>query len=753
MQTQLSLSTINRFVAGERDGLHDLIGPQKVNYLGEDAIAVRSFLPHASAAWVVDRNEGGRRPMRRLHPAGFFEAIIPASTIRPESANFLLSQTGDSAHRNASVYSIEMTDSQGKTTVMQDPYAAPSILSDLDRYLIGEGRHYELYNRLGAQLRTVDERFGVNFAVWAPNARTVQVVGDFNGWDGRNHQLRSHGQVGVWELFVPTAKVGDKYKFRILTELGEWVDKCDPLGFAAELPPLTASIVSDLNQHAWNDANWMQRRADSNAQRLPMNVYEVHLGSWQKGPGRVHGWLDYRDLAHRLADYCHRMNFTHVELMPINEHPFSGSWGYQAVGYYAPTSRHGSPADFMYFVDHMHQNGIGVLVDWVPAHFPKDGHGLRRFDGSALYEHADPRQGEHPDWGTMIFNYGRNEVRNFLVANALFWLDKYHIDGLRVDAVASMLYLDYSREHGQWIPNQYGGRENLQAIEFLREFNTLVHEKHPGAVTVAEESTAWPGVSKPIYDGGLGFTFKWNMGWMNDTLRYMRHEPVHRQFHQNELTFSLIYAFTENFTLPLSHDEVVHGKGSLLSQMPGDMWQKFANLRLLYSYMWTHPGKKLLFMGGELAMWDEWNYERGPHWELLDFDTHRGVQQLVADLNKLTIENPALHAEDFSADGFEWVDCLNGQDSVLIYIRKAPHSVPILVCCNFTPVVRNGYRVGVPYSGYWQEVFSSDAAIYGGSNVGNYPGCNTTGYGHHGRPDSIQVNLPPLGVSILRLNG
>jgi len=439
-------------------------------------------------------------------------------------------------------------------------------------------------------------------------------------------------------------------------------------------------------------------------------------------------------------------------LMPITEHPFTGSWGYQTVGYFAPTSRHGSPEDFMFFVDYMHQHGLGVIVDWVPAHFPKDTHGLAKFDGSALYEHADVRQGEHPDWGTLIFNYGRNEVRNFLIANALFWLDKYHIDGLRVDAVASMLYLDYSREHDQWIPNRNGGRENLEAIEFLREFNEAVQDKYPGVVTAAEESTAWPGVSRPTEDGGLGFTCKWNMGWMNDTLDYFHKEPVHRSHHQNDLTFSLIYAFTENFMLPLSHDEVVHGKGAMLSQMPGDLWQKFANLRLLYSYMWTHPGKKLLFMGGEFGQWNEWNHDDGPQWELLDFENHRGVQQMVADLNRIVVENPALHQLDFSEDGFEWVDCLNARDSILVYLRKGLDGTPpLLVCANMTPVVRYDYEVGVPCSGYWKEIFNSDSTTYGGTNIGNFPGRETTGRGHHDRPDSILVNLPPLATTIFRL--
>ncbi len=748
MHTQVSLSSISHLIEGTLENPASVLGPHPIDYRGQTATAVRSYLPQATAAWIIDGVENRRRPMKRLHPAGFFEAICDG-TVDVEPRN---EQDADRTHAAHSRYRIQMANKQGEIVDLKDPYAAPSILTDFDRYLIGEGRHRKLYERLGAQVRTVDNESGVNFSVWAPNARAVQVVGDFNGWNGREHIAKVIPNMGIWELFVPTAKVGDKYKFRILSEHGEWVDKSDPMGFAAELPPLTASIVTNLDGYTWQDSNWMDARANWNPMHSPMNVYEVHLGSWQKGPGRTHGWLDYRDLAKRLVDYCRRMHFTHVELMPVSEHPFSGSWGYQTVGYFAPTSRHGGPDDFMYFVDYMHQHGIGVMIDWVPAHFPKDGHGLRRFDGSALYEHADPRQGEHPDWGTLIFNYGRNEVRNFLVANALFWLDKYHIDGLRVDAVASMLYLDYSREDSDWIPNRYGGRENLEAIDFLREFNVAVHQEYPGVVTAAEESTAWPGVSRPTDDGGLGFTYKWNMGWMNDTLRYMHYEPIHRSHHQNELTFSLIYAFTENFMLPLSHDEVVHGKGALLSQMPGDMWQKFANLRLMYSYMWSHPGKKLLFMGGELGQWNEWNHEDGPQWELLDFDTHRGIQQLVADLNHLVVDNPALHQLDFSHEGFEWVDCMNSGDSTLVHLRKGIDGAPpILVCSNFTPVVRHDYRVGVPHAGFWKEVFNSDSEAYGGTNVGNYPGRHTLGEGHHGRPDSIAVTMPPLATTIFRL--
>ena len=746
MQSEIGLSTLGQLVDGHLENPWEILGSHPVQYRGKQATAVRSFLPQARAAWVIDQATGKRRPMRKLHPAGFFEAICE------EAVDWKPSKREDGAGTSSKQYRIEMADKSGDTVEINEPYGTPSILSDFDRYLFGEGKLYALHDFLGAQLRTVDGVSGVNFAVWAPNARIVQVVGDFNGWDGRAHVARLDMSVGVWELFIPQAKAGDKYKFRILEESGQWVDKTDPVGFAAELPPLTASVVTDLGQYQWTDSEWLQKRADIDPMRAPMNVYECHLGSWQKAPGGPHGWMNYRDLAHRLVDYCNRMNFTHVELMPVSEHPFTGSWGYQIVGYFAPTSRHGSPEDFMYFVDYLHRNQIGVIVDWVPAHFPKDQHGLRRFDGSALYEHADPRQGEHPDWGTMIFNFGRNEVRNFLIANALFWMEKYHIDGLRVDAVASMLYLDYSREDGQWVPNEYGGRENLEAIEFLREFNVAVHENHAGAITVAEESTAWPGVSRPVYDGGLGFTCKWNMGWMNDTLRYMHRDPIHRCHHQNDLTFSLIYAFTENFCLPLSHDEVVHGKGSLLSQMPGDLWQKFANLRLLYAYMWTHPGKKLLFMGGELAQWSEWNHDDGPDWLLLDFETHRGIQDLVADLNRVVIENPALHQLDFEGEGFEWVDNMNWQDSTLIYLRKGLEGTPpILVCCNFTPIVRKGYQVGVPEAGYWHEIFNSDSDRSGGSNVGNYPGLHTTGIEHHGRPDSLSVDLPPLGVTMFRL--
>ncbi len=642
------------------------------------------------------------------------------------------------------------TEQRKREMPSNDPKIVPPLLTEFDLHLLSEGHHWQSYKRLGAQLRTVEGVAGVNFAVWAPNASNVSVVGDFNGWDGGRHPLRKHIPSGVWELFVPRLKEGTLYKFRVKHGATE-IDKSDPYGFAAELPPRTASKVVDLSTYQWNDAAWLGRRAAANGLDAPLSVYEVHLGSWRRPGDDPHRWLDYRDMAHQLVKYCQTMGYTHIELLPISEHPFSGSWGYQTVGYYAATSRYGSPQDFMYFVDHCHQNGIGVIIDWVPAHFPRDDHGLRRFDGTALYEHADPRQGEHPDWGTLIFNYGRNEVRNFLLSNALFWLDRYHIDGLRVDAVASMIYLDYSREAGEWIPNQFGGRENLEAISFIKEFNILTHEQHPGVLTIAEESTAWPCVSRPTYVGGLGFSLKWNMGWMNDTLRYFRQEPIHRKYHQNELTFSLIYAFHENFTLPFSHDEVVHGKGSLLGQMPGDLWQKFANLRLLFSYQWTHPGKKLLFMGNDFGQWNEWNHDESLQWHLLQWPSHQGLQKCVADLNRVYRGQPALHQVDFDPAGFEWIDCHNFNDSVLIYLRRAKDPNDFLVvACNFTPVPRHGYRFGVPRGGWYQEIFNSDSQFYGGSNLGNGPGVTASGQGSHYYPFSLELTLPPLSVVILK---
>lgn len=746
VQTQVSLRSISGVIEGTTDNPAEFLGPHEVEVNGRKALSVRAYLPHGKQVWLLDEAAGVQRPMRRIHPAGLFEGLLPI-----ESNSRTLNQDSNAQVFHHGHYRLRVANQDGNISDMHDPYAVPSFLTDFDRYLFGSGKHWKLYDKLGAHLRDVDGQNGVNFAVWAPNAHSVQVVGDFNHWDGRSHTMQKHIPAGVWELFVPNVAPGTKYKFRVRAHDGQTVDKTDPFGFYAELPPRTASIVQPLDRYTWNDQGWMDRRREENQLSKPMSVYEVHLGSWRKTQGGIHGWMNYRDIAHQLVSYCREMGFTHVEFLPISEHPFTGSWGYQTVGYFSCTSRYGSPEDFMYLVDHCHQNGIGVIIDWVPAHFPKDNHGLRRFDGSALYEHEDPRQGEHPDWGTMIFNFGRTEVRNFLISNALFWLDKYHIDGLRVDAVASMLYLDYSRKEGEWIPNTYGGRENLEAIHMLREFNEQAHSQYPGVLTIAEESTAWPGVSRPTSYGGLGFSVKWNMGWMNDTLRYMRHDPIHRRFHHNELTFSLIYAFTENFALPLSHDEVVHGKGALIAQMAGDLWQKFANLRLLYSYMWTHPGKKLLFMGSELAQWHEWNYDGELQWDLLQWDTHRGIQKLVADLNHLVQREPALHELDFDGDGFEWIDCMNADDSVLAYMRKArdPNDF-VVIAANFTPVVRR-YRLAVPKPGYYREIFNSDSSYYAGSNVGNYPGLHAdANFGHYGRPSSMEINMPPLGISVFK---
>ncbi len=624
------------------------------------------------------------------------------------------------------------------------------MITDYDLYLLGEGRHWKSYEKLGAQLESHNGTSGVNFSVWAPNADLVEVVGDFNQWKSGSHRMLKRIPSGIWELFVPGLSAGMTYKYRVHCH-GTASDRTDPYGFGAEVPPRTASIVTDLTAYQWKDADWMATRAAKNALDAPMNAYEVHLGSWRRPGDSPTRWLTYADLERELVPYVVEMGFTHVEFLPPTEHPLSASWGYQTIGLFAATSRFGSPQDFMSLIDALHLAGVGVFIDWVPAHFPRDGHGLRQFDGTALYEHEDPRKGEHPDWGTMIFNYGRNEVANYLISSALFWLDRYHIDGLRVDAVASMLYLDYSRKDGEWTPNCFGGRENLEAIEFLKQFNIQTHEHHPGTITIAEESTAWAGVSRPTYVGGLGFTLKWNMGWMNDTLRYMRHDPIHRKFHHDELTFSLIYAFHENFVLPLSHDEVVHGKGSLLTQMPGDLWQKFANLRLLFAYMWCHPGKKVLFMGGEFGQWNEWNFDESLQWHLLEWESHRGLSRAVADLNDLVRREPALHELDFDSRGFDWIDCHNWQDSVLAFARRArdPDDF-VVVCCNFTPVPRHGYRMGVPCGGDYDEVFNSDSAWYGGGNVGNSGALVAKAESHHGRSHSIAVTLPPLGCVVLK---
>jgi len=624
-----------------------------------------------------------------------------------------------------------------------------SLLSEFDRYLLAEGTFHRAYQKLGAHITEHDGQRGVQFAVWAPNAKKVSVIGDFNNWNTSANQMEPSSS-GVWETFIPHIGQGKVYKYHVESQYnGYRTDRADPYGFAAELRPHTASRVWDLESYSWQDGSWMASRAKYNALDAPISIYEVHLGSWRRVPEEGNRWLSYREMAPLLADYVHNAGFTHVELLPVMEHPFDGSWGYETTGYFAVTSRFGTPTDFMYFVDYLHQSGIGVILDWVPAHFPKDEAGLGYFDGTHLYEHADPRKGEHPDWNTLVFNYGRNEVRSFLISNALFWIDKYHVDGLRVDAVAAMLYLDYGRREGEWIPNRYGGKENIEAIEFVRTLNEEVYGAFPDVMMVAEESTAWPQVSRPAYLGGLGFGLKWNMGWMHDMLSYMSEDPIHRSYHHNQITFSLLYAFSENFVLPFSHDEVVYGKGSMLRKMPGDEWQKFANLRLLYGYMFGHPGKKLLFMGCEFGQWSEWNHDASLDWHLLGMPFHSALQRWVRDLNTLYRGQRAMHELDFDAGGFAWVDCSDVQRSVISFLRRGRNPADeLLFVCNFTPVVRENYRVGVPQQGFWKELLNSDAPMYGGSGQGNFGGCEAAPLPIHGHPFSLNMTLPPLAVLI-----
>lgn len=627
-----------------------------------------------------------------------------------------------------------------------------SRFTDFDIYLFKAGRHFRLYEKLGAHAAEHNGTQGTYFAVWAPNAKSVSVTGNFNFWTKMQHPLFPRwDESGIWEGFIPNVHKGELYKYAIQSADGRWLEKADPFAFYCEIPPKTASVVWSLEDYAWQDKTWLDERKRKTWHRQPVSVYEVHLGSWRRVPSEGSRPLTYRELAHELAAYVQKMGFTHVEFMPVMEHPFYGSWGYQITGYYAPTARYGCPQDFMYLIDVMHQAGIGVILDWVPSHFPGDEHALFQFDGTHLYEHADPRQGFHPDWKSYIFNYGRNEVRSFLISNALFWLGKYHVDALRVDAVASMLYLDYSRKEGEWIPNRYGGRENLDAISFLKEFNETVYREHPDVFTVAEESTAWPGVSRPTYQDGLGFGQKWMMGWMHDTLQYFKRDPIYRSYHQDEITFSIVYAFTENFMLPLSHDEVVYGKGSLLSRMPGDDWQKFANLRLLFTYMFTHPGTRLLFMGGEFGQWAEWNHEQSLDWHLLEHRQHQEIQTLVAELNRLYRNEPALYQRQFEADGFEWVDYSDRQNSVIVYLRKGymPDD-QLAVICNFTPTVHYNYRIGVPYKGLWKEVFNSDYTRFGGSGVVNNTTLGTEEFKCHGKDNSLLLTLPPLAAVVLK---
>ncbi len=629
-----------------------------------------------------------------------------------------------------------------------EAHGAPSLLTDDDLYLFNEGSHFELHEKLGAHPLTVDGKPGTYFAVWAPNAERVTVMGDWNGWNKEQHVLRPRGSSGIWEGFVPGVERGAVYKYHIRSRhKGYRVDKADPFGLFHEIPPRTGSVVWDL-EYRWEDQDWMRSRGEANGHQAPLSIYEVHIGSWRRKPEEGNRPLTYREMAPELAAYVKELGFTHVEFLPVMEHPFYGSWGYQCTGFFAPTSRYGTPQDFMYLVDVLHRNGIGVILDWVPSHFPNDEHGLGYFDGTHLFEHQDPRQGFHPDWGSFIFNYDRNEVRSFLLSSAMFWLEHFHVDGLRVDAVASMLYLDYSRKEGEWIPNRYGGRENLGAIEFLRRLNEDVYGRFPDVQTIAEESTAWPMVSRPTYLGGLGFGMKWDMGWMHDSLVYMRKDPIHRRFHHNQLTFRMLYAFNENFVLPLSHDEVVHGKGSLLDKMPGDLWQRFANLRLLYADMFAQSGKKLLFMGAEIAQWQEWKHEESLQWHLTEHASHSGMQAWVRDLNRLYRERPELHASDFDPNGFEWVDASDADQSTISFLRRAGAD-ELLVVMNFTPVPRHNYRVGVPKGGFWEEILNSDAESYGGSGLGNLGGVAAAATSVHGRPYSLELTLPPLGAVFL----
>jgi len=728
----VSEADVERIAVNLHHDPFEILGPHRIKIGRSNKWVVRAWLPDAERVFVRMPESNKEIEMHSVFNEHFFEVIM-------------------ADWRKLPIYQFHIIAHTGHESYVHDPYFFLPQITEEDLYLFGMGDHHKVYEKMGAQLLSVQGVSGVHFAVWAPNARNVSVVGDFNQWHGGKHQMRVLGGSGVWELFIPNIGEGEKYKYEIKDHAGNIFLKSDPYGFYQQMRPETASIVYNINRHEWHDEKWMLARRNSNQLSKPISVYEVHLGSWRRDPENPDRFLGYRELAEQLAAYVQEMGYTHVELLPIAEHPFDGSWGYQVTGYYAPTSRFGSPEDFQYFVDHLHQLGIGVIIDWVPAHFPKDAHGLARFDGSALYEHSDPQKGEHMDWGTLIFNYGRNEVKNFLVANALFWFDKYHIDGLRVDAVASMLYLDYSRKEGEWSPNEFGGRENLQAIDFIKKFNELIFSYYPGALSIAEESTAWPGVSKPTYLSGLGFNLKWNMGWMHDFLTYFGKEPVHRRYHHNMITFALLYAFNENFMLVLSHDEVVHGKRSLLDKMPGDFWQKFANMRTLFAFMFGHPGKKLLFMGAEFGQWQEWKESQSLDWHLLEFEPHKKLQMLVRDLNHLMQVEPAMHEKDFDPAGFEWIDFMDADNSIISFLRKTNDPKDTLVfVCNFTPVYRENYRIGVPFLCHYEEILNTDSELYWGSNKGNLGGIDSDSMGWHNQPHSLNIQVPPLATVILK---
>jgi 1,4-alpha-glucan branching enzyme len=731
MNTTANFDEIVRVINAEHSDPFSVLGMHHAE--SGNSLAVRVFIPNADEINVIELSNNIRYKMELIHEKGLFEVLFKDRT------EFFK-------------YCLEVKDNMNNIFIVHDPYSFLPVLPDFDIHLFNEGNNHKIYEKLGAHIMSIDGIEGTFFAVWAPCAKRVSVVGDFNQWDGRRHTMRIRGSSGIWEIFIPRITEGEIYKYEIKTPHNDIYVKADPYGFYSELRPNTASIVCSLEEYYWNDRDWLYARDHGTNFDKPVSIYEVHLGSWQRASDEDdNGFHTYRDLADKLVDYVKYMGYTHIELLPVSEHPFDGSWGYQITGYYAVTSRYGEPKDFMYFVDKCHQNGIGVLLDWVPAHFPKDGHGLARFDGTALYEHYDMKQGEHPDWGTHIFNYGRLEVKNFLISNALFWFDKYHIDGLRVDAVASMLYLDYGKKEGEWLPNRWGGKENVEAIDFMRHLNSTVYNYFPGIMMIAEESTSWPLVSKPPYVGGLGFTYKWNMGWMNDFLRYMSMDSIYRRYHQNLLTFSSMYSCAENYILILSHDEVVHGKCSMIEKMPGDYWQKFAGLRASYGYFYGHPGKKLMFMGNEFAQFIEWNYKKSLDWLLLDYEMHRKMQDYVRDLNHLYKDENALHEIDFSYDGFEWIDCNDTEHSIISFMRKGTNwKNSLIFICNFTPAVHEDYRIGSPFNTFYEEILNSDWEKYGGSNVGNFEGVQAEEIGCHQKPYSIRLRVPPLSTIVLK---
>lgn len=728
MLTTTKLYDIFHIVNGEHSDPHTVLGMHEMEENGRKAVVVRAFLPHAAGITVIDyANKRKKYPMERLHADGFFEV-----TIADREEWFR--------------YQLEYTDADGNTWRSYDPYSFSPTLSEFDRHLFGAGTHYEIYEKMGGRLMTHEGARGAAFSVWAPNAKAVSVIGDFNNWDARRSPMRRLGESGIWELFLPAAAEGDKYKFHVTQCDGRVVDKTDPYGVYAEVRPNNASVLYPLKRYKWKDRRWMTARRKYDFRAAPMNIYEVHPGSWKRAEGNR--FLSYTELAEQLIPYVKEMGYTHIEMLPVEEHPFDGSWGYQVTGYYAPTSRYGSPDEFKQFVDACHQNGISVILDWVPAHFPKDDFALARFDGTALYEHQDPRLGEHIQWGTYIFNYGRKEVANFLLANALYWMDIFHIDGLRVDAVASLLRLDFCKEEGQWLPNVYGGSENLEAIEFLKHMNSVIAEREPGALMIAEDSTAWPGVTKKVEEGGLGFSLKWNMGWMNDFLSYIKLDPIYRKYHQNKLTFGMAYHYAENFVLVLSHDEVVHTKSSMIGKMPGDVWQSFANLRLSYGFMMGHPGKKLLFMGGEFAQYSEWSEARSLDWHLLQYADHQEMQAYVKELNHLYAEEPAFWAEDFDPNGFQWIECDDAESSIVSFVRRSQEK-ELVFLCNFTPVVHRGFSLGVPQEGVYHERLNSDAARFGGSDVINAVPLQSREEPAGRCPFRVELDVPPLGMVIL----